>query len=196
LYSIILKQDNVDKLCWKPSKKGLFDVRFFYNVPFPHDSIHFHWRYIWCSKAPLRVTFFAWSAALGKILTLDNLRKRNIIVIDWCCLYKKSRQTVDHLLLHCETASMELYLRLVRLSVGHASSSEISCLLERAISIPPSEAIWKMIPLYTTRCIWKERNDQSIKDSERTVAELKAFFFNSLFHWMAAYNYFLFIFFL
>jgi hypothetical protein len=87
----------MDKL---PSKKGSFDVRLFYNVLIPHDNTP------WRSKAaPLRVTFFSWSAALGKILTLNNLRKWHIIVVDWCCLCKKSGDTVDHLLLHCKTAS-------------------------------------------------------------------------------------------
>jgi hypothetical protein len=59
---------------------------------------------IWQSKVPLRVAFFAWSAALGKILTMDNLRKQNLIVVDWCCMCKKSGKTIDHLLLHCEVA--------------------------------------------------------------------------------------------
>jgi hypothetical protein len=34
----------------------------------------------WKSKTPLRVAFFVWMAALGKILIMDNLRKKNIIV--------------------------------------------------------------------------------------------------------------------
>jgi hypothetical protein len=38
------------------------------------------WRSIWQNKVPLKVTFFAWSAALEKILT--NLRKRHIIVVE------------------------------------------------------------------------------------------------------------------
>jgi hypothetical protein len=42
--------------------------------------------------------------ALGKILTLDNSRKRNIIVVDWCCMYKKCRESIDLLLFHCEIA--------------------------------------------------------------------------------------------
>jgi hypothetical protein len=41
---------------------------------------------------------------LGKILTHDNLRKRNVIVMEWCCLCKKSGESIDHLLLHCEVA--------------------------------------------------------------------------------------------
>jgi hypothetical protein len=51
------------------------------------------------------VVFFAWPASLGKILTIDNLRKGHIIVVNWCCMYKKSRESVDHLLLYCEIAS-------------------------------------------------------------------------------------------
>jgi hypothetical protein len=31
-----------------------------------------------------------WMAAFEKILTLDNLRKRHVIVVDWCCMCKKS----------------------------------------------------------------------------------------------------------
>lgn len=48
--------------------------------------------------------FFAWSAALGKILTLYNLRKRNLIVVDWCYMCKQSRETIDYLLFHCKIA--------------------------------------------------------------------------------------------
>jgi hypothetical protein len=58
-----------------PFKERLFDVRLFYNVLIPHDNTHFPWRSIWRNKVPLRVAFFVWPAALGKILTIDNLRK-------------------------------------------------------------------------------------------------------------------------
>jgi hypothetical protein len=36
----------------------------------------------------LRVVFFAWLATLGKI-TVDNLRKQKIIVVDCCCMCKE-----------------------------------------------------------------------------------------------------------
>jgi hypothetical protein len=34
------------------------------------------------TRAPSRTVFFAWTAALGKIFTVDNLRKRKIIIVD------------------------------------------------------------------------------------------------------------------
>jgi hypothetical protein len=61
------------------------------------------WKIIWKRKVPPRVAFFTWIAVLGKILTMDNLRK-NIIVTEWCCMCKKSGESIDHLLLHCEVA--------------------------------------------------------------------------------------------
>jgi hypothetical protein len=42
---------------------------------------------------------------LKRSLLLDNLRKRHIIVIDRCCMCKKTEESVNHLLLHCDVAS-------------------------------------------------------------------------------------------
>jgi hypothetical protein len=57
--------------------------------------------YLAC-KAPTRVAFFVWSAVLDKILTHDNLHKRNVVVIERCCMCKKNGESMDHLLIHCE----------------------------------------------------------------------------------------------
>jgi hypothetical protein len=35
---------------------------------------------------------------------LDNLRKKNIAAVEWRCMSKKSREFIDHLLIHCEVA--------------------------------------------------------------------------------------------
>jgi len=50
----------------------------------------------------LKEAFFAWSTALGKIFTINNLRKWHIIVVDRCYMYKRNGESVDHLLLHYE----------------------------------------------------------------------------------------------
>jgi hypothetical protein len=50
------------------------------------------------------VAFFVWSAALGNILTTENLQKRHVIVVDRCCMCKKNRESMDHLLIHSEDA--------------------------------------------------------------------------------------------
>jgi len=86
LYSTSLDRDGEDKLWWSPSRKGKFDVRSFYEALAFKETSFFPWKSIWRTKVPLKVAFFAWVVALGKILTLDNLRKRRVIVIDRCCM--------------------------------------------------------------------------------------------------------------
>jgi hypothetical protein len=49
-------------------------------------------------------TFFVWTVALDRILTVDNLWKRIMMIIDWCCMCKTSGQSLEHLLLHCMVA--------------------------------------------------------------------------------------------
>jgi hypothetical protein len=104
LYSSRVDRDGVDQLWWSPSHKGTFDVRSFYKVLACKEAVHFPWKSIWWTKVPLKVAFFAWTVALGKILTLDNLIKKQVIVIDRCCMCKINGESVDHLLLHCEVA--------------------------------------------------------------------------------------------
>jgi hypothetical protein len=45
---------------------------------------------------------------------LDNLRKRHVIVMDWCGMSKKSEETMDYLLLHYEVAR-DLWVSIFRL---------------------------------------------------------------------------------
>jgi hypothetical protein len=45
--------------------------------------------------------FFCVVSALGKILTIDNLQKRHVILVDWCVMCKKNGESVAPLLLHC-----------------------------------------------------------------------------------------------
>jgi hypothetical protein len=79
LYSSSKSRVGEDKLWWTPSRKGKFDVRSFYKALVCMDAVSFPWKSIWRTKVPLKVAFFGWSAAQGKILTLDNLRKRQVI---------------------------------------------------------------------------------------------------------------------
>ena len=55
---------------------------------------------MWRSKVPPRVAFFSWTAPLGKILTTENLWYKGVAVVDWCYMFKKSGESVNHLLLH------------------------------------------------------------------------------------------------
>jgi len=104
LYSVRMRRDGVDKLWWSSSKKELFGVSSYYSVLVGNNVSFFPWKSIWKTKVLLMVAFFAWSMVLGKILSMDNIRNRHVIVIDRCCICKRNVEFVDNLLLHCEVS--------------------------------------------------------------------------------------------
>jgi hypothetical protein len=104
LYSIRIRHGEVDRVVWNLSKKRNFEVKTFYKALVGHEAAYFPWKGIWRVQAPKRVAFFVWIAALGKIFTHDNLRRRGIVVVEWCVMCKKLGESVDHILLHCDVA--------------------------------------------------------------------------------------------
>lgn len=79
------------------------------NLPFTGEirgasTVPFPWKGIWSVKVPKRVSFFLWTVALGKILTLDTLTKTGMSLVSWCCMCRTNGELVDHLLIHCDVA--------------------------------------------------------------------------------------------
>jgi hypothetical protein len=62
-----------DTICWIPSKSKSFLAKSYYQVLSNPARSTIPWKSIWKVIAPSRMAFFVWTAALGKILTLDNL---------------------------------------------------------------------------------------------------------------------------
>jgi hypothetical protein len=84
LYSSSAKGHGEDSICWRGGFKDGFQVKAYYRAILPQSGFTLPWKSIWKSKAPPRVAFFVWTAALGSILTTDNLRRRHVIVLDYC----------------------------------------------------------------------------------------------------------------
>ena len=95
---------NGDRMRWKLTKNGVFDIRSFYNKLRSPLPIIFPWKGVWKVKAPRRVSFFVWTAVWDRILTGDNLRGRRMPFVDWCIMCRCNGEIVDHLLLHCGKA--------------------------------------------------------------------------------------------
>ena len=97
----IPRGDRSDTLCWRLKGDGNFDTRSYYHAIRGASNSLFPWKGVWKPKIPRRVAFFLWTAAHGRILTLDNLMLRGRPLTTWCCMCCCDGESVDHLLLHC-----------------------------------------------------------------------------------------------
>ena len=85
-----------DKLFLKEAKGGQFSMKLVYQSlngyamnPFPYRSIRNSW-------VPTKVGCFAWEAFWGKVLTLDQLTRRGIILANKRFLCEEE-ETIEHL---------------------------------------------------------------------------------------------------
>lgn len=60
---------------------------------------------LWKLNVPTKVSFFLLTVVWERISTTDNLQRQQIVVIDWCCMYKRAGDSSNHLLLHCLVAT-------------------------------------------------------------------------------------------
>ena len=105
LYQSDVKGCGQDKVWWQGSIGKGFQVKLFYKALLPSNGLSVPWKSIWKTKVPPRVSFFVWIATMDRILTMQNLRRRHVMVIDWCYMCKASGESTDHLLLHCPIAT-------------------------------------------------------------------------------------------
>ena len=105
LYQSGVKGYGPDKVWWQGTSGKRFQVKLFYKALLPSIGLSIPWKSIWKTKVPPQVSFFVWTAAMDRILTMQNLRRRHVMVIDWCDMCKVSGESTDHLFLHCPIAT-------------------------------------------------------------------------------------------
>jgi hypothetical protein len=88
IYSVAPTQGDIDIICWKPSSLKIFYVNSFYKSLLSPVHRYYPWKSVWKPLAPSKVNFFIWTASLWKVLTIDYLRKCQLVLLDWCCMCK------------------------------------------------------------------------------------------------------------
>ena len=83
---------------------AFFSVSSFFSMSEVVVESRSFWGSLWSTKAPPRVIAFGWSALLGGVLTMDNLRRRKVIVVNACSMCLASEESIDPLLLNCPLA--------------------------------------------------------------------------------------------
>ena len=136
------------------------------------------------------VSFFLWTTTRGGILTIDNLVKKNLSLVNWFCLCRCEEETVDHLLLHCKFVntlwSEVFYLFGVQWVMPKAVVSLLSTWW--TWSSIHSFNVWNMVPACFMWLTWKEHNARTFEDIERTVDLLKSLLTRTLLEWPHIYG--------
>ena len=104
-----------DRLLLKETMTDGFSVRLMYRKLMHFLPTDFPCRSIWNPIIPPKLGFFAWEASWDKVLTLDQLKRRGIPLVNMCFLCEDDEETIDHFLIHCSRAKMlwDLFLAII-----------------------------------------------------------------------------------
>ena len=115
-------------------------------------------------------------------MTIDNLRKHHLIIIDRCCLCKLSCESVDHLL------ARELWSMVFGLFgldwVMPCQVLQLWAAWQICGADIRNMVIWRMVPHCVIWCLWRERNACLFEDCESSVVDIKLLFFQTLYAWV------------
>ena len=108
----------MDKLSLQNVKDRGFSVKSMYKGVDVSPDFVFPHRIVWNPVVPPKIGVFAWEAAWGKVLTLDQLKRRGMSFTNRCFMCEEEEETIDHLLIHCKFAKMlwDLFLSIVGIS--------------------------------------------------------------------------------
>jgi hypothetical protein len=136
-----------------------------------------------------RVSFFVWTAAMDRILTMQNLRRRHVIVIDWFYMCKVSGESTNHLFLHCPIAT-NLWSCMFSLFGLHwvmlKRVLELLACWREGRETSKIQDLWNSIPHGIFWVLWWERNSRAFEGKESGVLKLKWFLIRTLMDWSNA----------
>jgi hypothetical protein len=110
-------------------------------------------------------------------------------MINRCCMYKNKEESVDHLLLHCDVAFALWYSIFSRFGLSWVMPRWVIDLLASwwSSGLSRSAIVWKIAPICLFWYLWRERNNRSFADVEKTTEELLSSFYHTMYLWTRAY---------
>ena len=177
-----------DKLVLKGGSPSVYSVKLLYEIlnrnevettPFPALSV-------WNNMVPLKVGFFAWEASWGKVLTLDQLKKRGRPLANRCYLCEEEEETLNHLLVHCPKARMLWDLILAIVGIGWVfpfSVRQVLLAWQGTKVGKKRKKVWRAMPQCLFWAVWCERNRVVFDNETFSIYRLKNSFICSLWSW-------------
>ena len=175
-----------DKLLLKGDKEKGFSVRTMYKCFDHFPAIDFPYRLIWNPVVPLKIRVFAWEATWGKVLTLDQLKRRGMILVNRCFMCREEEENIDHLLIHCKSAKMlwNLFLSIFGTSWVFPQTVIHTLLAWQGAAVGNKrKRIWLAAPLCIFWTLWRARNKLGFENKGTTDQKIKTIFVTNLWAW-------------
>ena len=159
------------RVLWKETKDEIFSVKSLYSALDSRSAVQFPKGIIWSPCVPTKVGFFAWEASWGKMLTLDQLKKRGWTLANRCFLCCVEEESID-----CTKARVlwELLFALFGVmwvlpySVRDTFLGWHSTFMGKKCS-----KVWMAAPLCLFWAVWKERNRIAFENEELSIHRMK-----------------------
>jgi len=134
------------------------------------------WNKIWDPSIWPKVSTFLWLLCHNKILTWDNLRKRNFHGPSICPNCKQNEESIIHLMHHYPLAQ-KIWKKISFRCQRNGGSNEVIRDTVRKWAHNPYQSkilnfLWKLIRGFVLWAIWKERNGRIFKDHTRSLEEI------------------------
>ena len=174
-----IRPSQEDRLILKETRPDGLSVRLMYRKLMHSLLTDFPWLSIWNPIVPLKLGFFAWEASWGKVLTLDQLKRRGIPLVNRCFLCEDEEETIDHLLIYCSRAKMLWNIFLAIMDYHWVFSLMVcqSFLAWQSASVGKKrKRVWLAAPLCLFWMLWNERNRAAFKNETPSALKMKSSF--------------------
>ena len=125
------------------------------------------------------------------MLTLDQLKRRGIPLVNRCFLCEEKEETIDHLLIHCLRAKMLWDLLLAITDANWVFPHTVRQLLlawQSASVGKKRKRVWMAAPLCIFWTLWLERNRVVFENEAPSAHRMKSFFLFTLWSWAKVYS--------
>ena len=182
---LIIPRQN-DRIVWKGNKNGQFSVKGYCSLMEGGPSRKASTNIIWNPYVPTKVSFFAWEARWGKVLTTQQLKKRGYQLARRCPFCREEEEGLDHILIHCPLI-WDLWVNLILvLGVSWSCPFAVKDLIHSWGQIPVKKNVknlWWAAPLTIFWETWKERNRIVFEEEAFSFNRLKCCISSSLLYW-------------
>ncbi|KAJ3701655.1 hypothetical protein LUZ61_005360 [Rhynchospora tenuis] len=156
-----------DRLVWKWTSHGRYTAASFYKAFILAGKVRFPLHFVWKIKAPPSIKVFLVLLTHGRLLTQDQLCKRNIPCTFACTLCQQTIcETASHLFFDCPFSTRLWQLSGVPLVNTHAGLQH--GMLQ--VFLPVLNDNLKMTTIATTLwALWLERNNRTFRNRVRSL---------------------------